>query len=289
MLATAIKKLLPVDYQIMSYDLPKFDLTSRDQVFALAENSPAIIINCAAYTNVDGCEDNRDLAMRVNGTGSELLAELAKTIDALLVHISTDFVFAGNQQTPYVETDPVDPLSVYGKSKLVGEQQIQQSGLEKYFIVRTSWLYGVGKNNFVETIMRLAGEREELGIVTDQLGTPTYTEDLARAIFTLLDIAGDALPVTRHSSPITDLYGIYHYSNDGMCSWYDFAGEIVRQMRQRDFPVKVKTIKPITTAEYPVPAERPKYSVLSKEKIIATTGMDIPPWQESLDQYFTNR
>lgn len=144
MLAAAIKKHLPTGYDLKGYDLPDFDLTDLQQVFALQQDVPDIIINCAAFTNVDGCEEQTELAMRVNGEGPGLLAELAQKIDALLVHISTDFVFAGNKKTPYLEDDQTQPLSAYGKSKLLGEQKIQQSGLEEYFIVRTSWLYGAG-------------------------------------------------------------------------------------------------------------------------------------------------
>lgn len=208
MLATAIRKLAPADYLIQCYDLPDFDLTSCEQVFALQADAPDIIINCAAFTNVDGCESQQELAMQINGEGPGLLAELANKIDAVLVHISTDFVFDGSKATPYFEEDQPNPLSVYGKSKFLGEQLILQSGLEKCFLVRTSWLYGAGGNNFVETIIRLAKERSELKIVDDQRGTPTWTTDLTTNIFALLQ--------TRE-------FGVYHYSNDGECSWFDFA------------------------------------------------------------------
>lgn len=273
MLATAIRKLAPVDYQISPYDLPDFDLTNPDQVFSLEEEAPDIIINCAAFTNVDGCEDQQALAKQVNGVGPGLLAELTKKIDAVLVHISTDFIFDGSKDSPYLEDDQPRPLSEYGKSKLYGEQQIQQTGLEKYFIVRTSWLYGAGGNNFVETMIRLARERSELTIVDDQYGTPTWTDDLARVIFAILE---------------TDAYGTYHYSNEGECSWFDFAKEIVALVRESE-TLKVENILPIPTDGYPLPAERPKYSVMSKGKIRALTGLDIPTWQESLAEYIKGR
>ena len=273
MLATAIKNLAPADYLIQCYDLPDFDLTSCEQVFALQVDPPNMIINCAAFTNVDGCESQPEVAMRVNGEGPGLLAELAKKIDAVLVHISTDFVFDGSKTMPYLEEDSPCPLSVYGKSKLVGEQQILQSGLEKYFLVRTSWLYGAGGNNFVETIIRLAKERVELNIVDDQRGTPTWSEDLAKSIFALL---------------LTNKYGIYHYSNAGECSWFDFASEIVAHVRTQQ-NVKVKTVHPIPTEDYPLPAVRPKYSVMSKEKIRQLTGLVTPTWQESLKNYLNQR
>ena len=273
MLAAAIRKLAPADYAIQTYDLPDFDLTDKTQVLALRANAPDIIINCAAFTNVDGCETQQELAMQVNGAGPGLLAELARQTGAVLLHISTDFVFDGHKTSPYLEDDLPNPLSVYGKSKLAGEQQIQQSDLDKYFIIRTSWLYGAGGSNFVETIIRLAKERSELKIVADQRGTPTWTEDLARAIFALLR---------------GDRYGLYHYSNDGECSWHEFACEIINQVRFVE-ALQVKEVQQIPTEGYPLPAVRPKYSVLSKEKIKQATGLAIPFWQLSLKTYLTKR
>lgn len=285
MLAMAIKKRASANYHIRSYDLPDFDITNRAQVFSLKDSAPDIILNCAAYTNVDGCESHNELAMRVNGEGPGLLAGLAKEIDAVLVHVSTDFVFAGDKKTPYREDDPTGPLSVYGKSKLLGEQRIIESGLEKYFIVRTSWLYGLGGNNFVETMIRLAKERTELKVVDDQRGTPTWTDDLAEAIFKLL-----ALVDTLHSSSLTPHrpYGIYHFSNEGECSWYQFAVEIIDQARKFE-SLQVENVLPIPTEGYPLPAKRPAYSVLSKEKYKAVTGARIPEWRESLKNYFSER
>ncbi|MGE4403672.1 MAG: dTDP-4-dehydrorhamnose reductase [Desulfobulbus sp.] len=285
MLASAVKRLLPAGYQLHAYDLPEFDLTDREQVLALRELKPAIILNCAAYTNVDGCESHSELAMRVNGEGPGFLAQLAAEIDAVLVHVSTDFVFAGDKKEPYREDDPTGPLSVYGKSKLLGEQRIIESGLEKYFIVRTSWLYGQGGNNFVETMIRLAKERPELKVVDDQRGTPTRTDDLAESIFKLL-----ALVDTPHSSPLTphSPYGIYHFSDEGECSWYQFAVEIIDQARKSE-SLQVQNILPIPTEGYPLPAKRPAYSVLSKEKYKTATGARIPEWQESLRNYFLKR
>ena len=285
MLASAVKRLLPAGYQLHAYDLPDFDITNRAQVFSLKDSAPDIILNCAAYTNVDGCESHNELAMRVNGEGPGLLAGLAKEIDAVLVHVSTDFVFAGDKKTPYREDDPTGPLSVYGKSKLLGEQRIIQSGLEKFFIVRTSWLYGLGGNNFVETMIRLAKERSELKVVDDQRGTPTWTDDLAEAIFKLLAVV-DA----PHPSPLTppSPYGIYHFSNEGECSWYEFAIEIIDQARKSE-SLQVQNILPIPTEGYPLPAQRPKYSVMSKEKYKAATGIQVPDWRESLRKYFEKR
>ncbi len=283
MLATAIKKSLSAEYQLFSYDLPDFDMTDRTQVLSLQESSPDIIINCAAYTNVDGCEEHRELAMQVNGEALGFLAELAEKTAATLVHISTDFIFDGTKESPYTEDDQPNPLSIYGKSKLAGEKSILGSKLDKYFILRTSWLYGAGGNNFVETIIRLAKEKTELKIVADQRGTPTYTADLAGAIFTLLDLIPHSSPRTPNSP-----YGIYHFSNDGECSWFEFAQEIIAQYRKKG-DLKVEKILPIPTEGYPLPAERPKYSVMSKEKYIKNTGEHVPDWRNSLDRYFKNR
>lgn len=273
MLAHAIKRFLPAEFELLEYDLPEFDMTHPADVAALGEQHPQVIINCAAYTNVDGCEENVDLAMQVNGEGPGFLAELALKSHAILVHISTDFVFSGHKQSPYLEEDSTGPISVYGKSKLFGEEKIKQSGLKNYFILRTSWLYGSGGNNFVETMIRLAKQRPELNVVADQVGSPTWTDDLAQTIFSLLQ---------------TEATGIYHYSNQGHCSWFEFACEIVNQVAQREELV-VNHVNPIPTEDYPLPAARPKYSVLAKQKISQLTQMEIPSWQESLARYIQQR
>jgi dTDP-4-dehydrorhamnose reductase len=323
-------------YSVVPYDLPGFDLTNGDQVLAEMERvRPEVIINCAAYTNVDGAETDEALATRVNGLGPGYLAEAAMAVGAVLVQISTDYVFDGCKSSPYLETDPVGPLSAYGRSKLAGEQAILASELERYFIVRTSWLYGPGGKNFVETIMRLAREREELRIVADQVGSPTYTGDLAEAIFRLLEIARDEKAVmkeplrnnrdevavtmgplrrscdevavtmdplrrtrdeenvTRHgffiTSSLSRSFGIYHFSNAGQCSWYEFASEIVAQLQGRGVALKVKRVVPIRTEEYPLPAPRPAYSIFYKEKYRLATGAEVPGWQDSLARYLNSK
>lgn len=275
MLAAMVRRVAPKQYDLIPFDLPEFDLTAGTQVLdALHKIRPHLIINCAAYTNVDGCETNEETATRVNGLGPGCLAEAASDIGATLVHISTDYVFDGTKNRPYTEEDAPHPQSAYGRSKLIGEQAILKSGLEKYFIVRTSWLYGPGGKNFVETIVRLAKEREELTIVDDQVGTPTYTGDLAQALFSLVR---------------TESYGIYHFSNEGLCSWYGFSREIVSQLARKGEAVEVRRILPIKTADYPLPATRPAYSVFSKEKYKQATGAAVPEWQEGLAQYFALR
>ena len=282
MLAGMIRERAPQNCSLHLFDLPGFNMTDREQVVeVLKALSPDVIINCAAFTNVDGAETDQDLSLAVNGTAVGYLAEVARTIDATLVHISTDYVFDGQHTTPYVENDTPNPQSVYGHTKLAGEQAIIQSGLEKYFIVRTSWLYGPGGNNFVETILRLAAEREELRIVADQVGTPTYTGDLADAVFCLLE----AVASPKTPAP----YGIYHFANEGCCSWYEFACAIIDEGYKRTLPLKTLKIHPIATEDYPLPAKRPANSVFDKQKYRTATGADIPDWRDSLCAYFLRR
>lgn len=282
MLASMIRERAPQNCFLHLFDLPEFDLTRRSQVMAeLQSLAPDVIINCAAFTNVDGAETDQTAAMSVNGEAVGYLAEAACAVDAVLVHISTDYVFDGQSSEPYVETDATNPQSVYGQSKLAGEQALLESGLEKYYIVRTSWLYGPSGKNFVETILRLAAEKEELGVVNDQVGSPTYTADLADAVFALLES-----PEFSSASARRRPYGIYHFANEDRCSWYGFAKEIVALAMQGGIPLRIKKILPIGTDDYPLPAPRPVFSVLSKEKYCHATGETVPSWQEGLARYF---
>lgn len=283
MLAQMVMRCAPAEYQMIPLDLPEFDITDFQQVQQLLEcEAPQIIINCAAFTQVDACETQESLATRVNGDGPGNLARVALSIGATLVHISTDYVFAGTGARPLKEDDPTAPMSAYGRSKLKGEQAILQSGLEKFYIVRTSWLYGPGGKNFVETILRVASERDELRVVADQIGNPTFTKDLAQAIFNLLAIKSTA------SSALTP-FGIYHFANAGQCSWYDFACEIVAVAQERGLPIKAKKVVAIRTEEYPLPAQRPAYSVFDTKKIQKVTGAVPPIWKDSLRTYFDLR
>jgi len=291
MLASAIRRFAPPQFEIAPFDLPEFDLTDRDQVLrTLGKLRPEVIVNCAAYTDVDGCEAHKDLATRVNGEGVRHLAEATQEVGGTLVHLSTDYVFEGTKTEPYVEDDPTGPRSAYGRSKLAGERALRESGLVRFFLVRTSWLYGPGGKNFVETMIRLARERDELRVVADQVGCPTYTEDLARGIFNLLAlekrsaVSGQPKPDFYPSPP----YGLYHFTNEGTCSWHAFAEAIVGLLRQRE-PVRAVKIHPIRTEEYPVPAPRPAYSVLSKKKYKTATGARVPDWQDGLRRYFEPR
>lgn len=275
MLGSMVGEIAGKERMVLGLDLPDFDMTDRDQVMnSLRGFGPDVIINCAAYTNVDGCESNEETAERVNGDAPGYLAGAAKMLGSFLVHISTDYVFDGMGSRPYTEEDRTGPLSAYGRTKLLGERAVLASGLEKFAIVRTSWLYGPRGKNFVETIIRLGKEREELRVVADQVGSPTYTEDLAVALFNLLE---------------KDARGIYHFANEGSCSWYDFAGAIVEHMREEGDNLKVGRIVAIPTEEYPLPAKRPGYSVLSKEKYKAATGAGVPHWRDGLRRYFGRR
>ena len=279
MLASAVRSCGCNEWEIAPLDLPEFDVTDLPLVASvLRELRPEVIINCAGYTNVDGAEAEEALAMRVNGEGPGNLAHVAKQLGATLVHVSTDYVFDGAKTAPYLEDDPVASISAYGRTKLAGEKAIADSGLERFYIVRTSWLYGPGGKNFVETILRLATEREELRVVADQIGSPTYTADLAKAIFALLSARGQRAP-----------YGIYHFSNEGQTSWYEFARAIISLAQQQGMPVKTQRVLPVRTDEYPLPAARPAYSVFSKDKYRAATGALVPDWQSGLQRYLQER
>ena len=223
---------------------------------------PTHVINCAAYTAVDLAEDQQDLAKAINETGAANLAYACKNTNATLIHISTDFVFEGNLVKLLTEQDAAHPISVYGQTKLDGEKAIA-SIFNTYFILRTSWLYSPYANNFVKTMLKLGAERDELNIIADQVGTPTYAIDLANAIY-------DIILANQQS------YGIYHYSNEGVTSWYDFAQAIfsISQM-----PVKVH---PIPSSAYPTKAKRPSFSVMDKSKIKATFQLHVPHWRDSL-------
>lgn len=280
MLAQAILKTAPDGYAIRCLARPQFDVTDAGVVAALlGDMRPHVIVNCAAYTQVDGCESEVETALRVNGEGPGNLATVARDLGATLVHISTDYVLPGDAHTASRETDATGPRSVYGRSKLAGEEAIVASGLDNYFIIRTSWLYGPGGKNFVETMVRFGKEREELRVVADQVGSPTFTGDLARAIFNLLD-----LEITHAETP----YGLYHFSNEGTCSWHEFAEAILAEARAAGEPIMAKRVVPISTADYPLPATRPAYSVLCKDKYRCATGASVPHWQDSLAFYFRN-
>ncbi|AKG22259.1 dTDP-4-dehydrorhamnose reductase [Calothrix sp. 336/3] len=247
------------------------DLTEADRIHQLIlESQPEIIVNAAAYTAVDKAETEPELAMHVNAIATEIIAEASKKIDAFLIHISTDYVFDGQGSVPYQETDITHPLSVYGKSKLAGEESIA-SILDNYLILRTAWVYGkYGKGNFVKTMLRLGGEKTEISVVADQIGSPTWARDIAEVI-------GKTIPHLTSQNT-----GIYHYTNSGVASWYDFAMAIFEEAENLGLPLKVERVFPITTSEYPTPARRPAYSVLASGKLKKLLGSYPPHWRQSL-------
>ncbi len=247
-------------------DVPEMDITDEKGVreFVVAHRIDTIV-NCAAYTNVDKAESNEATARKINARGPEVLAQTAADKDILLIHVSTDYVFDGTAHRPYREEDPVAPLGVYGKTKREGEEAVIASGCRSV-ILRTAWLYSAYGNNFVKTMLRLGAEWEELRVIFDQVGTPTYAEDLAAAVLTLL-------PRLQEEPQQGE---IYHFTNEGVCSWYDFATTIM-ELSGTDCRVI-----PIETKDYPTAAERPAYSVLNKGKIKARFGLTIPHWEKSL-------
>ena len=233
------------------------------------KEKPDFCINAAAYTAVDKAESEPEKAELINVIGAKNLAEACKNFNAKLIHISTDFVFDGSKNAPYNETDLPNPKGVYGQSKLDGEIAIQEV-FDAYFIIRTSWVYSQFGNNFMKTMLRLASERASLSVVSDQIGTPTNAVDLAECLVTI---------ITEHSKLNTEHYGIYNFSNEGQCSWFDFAKKIF-EINQ----VKID-VTPIPTTQFPTPAERPKYSVLDKTKIKTVFGIEIKPWEQSIEIY----
>lgn len=246
------------------------DITDKHSIQAVfAKEKPDFCINAAAYTAVDKAEIEKEKAYDINVNGVRNLAETCRDYNVTLLHVSTDFVFDGNKNIPYTEEDTTNPKSIYGQTKLEGEEVIKQV-LRHYFIIRTSWLYSDFGNNFMKTMLRLARERDALSVVNDQIGTPTHAVDLAEALIKIITSGKKE-------------YGIYHFSNEGIASWYDFAKKI--------FEINSVTIdlQPIPSSQFPTPASRPKYSVLDKTKIKTVFGMEIQKWEEALRYYMFNR
>ena len=248
-------------------DLPEADISNLEQMRGIVEqNKPNVIINCAAYTNVDGCEADPDTALKVNALGARNMAVLANECGAKLIHISTDYVFPGDGRRPYQEWDMCGPNNVYGYSKLLGEQYVREF-CDRYFIVRTAWLYGYEGGNFVKTILRIAKDSGELNVVDDQHGNPTNAADLAHHLLKLAAI---------------EQYGIYHCTNNGECSWYEFAREIIRLA---GFDC---IVNPCTSAEFPRPAMRPAYSGMDNTMLRATVGDEMRSWQDAIAAYMSH-
>lgn len=241
----------------------ELDITDREAIGRFVDDNEIDgIVNCAAYTAVDKAESNADLCLLLNATAPGFLAEAVEKRGGWMIQISTDYVFDGTNHRPYVETDPVCPDSVYGHTKLKGEEAVM-TACRQSMIIRTAWLYSTFGNNFVKTMLRLGREKSELGVIFDQIGTPTYARDLATVIFAA---------ISQGIRP-----GIYHFSNEGVISWYDFTKAIHRLAG-----ITTCRVRPLHTAEYPTPARRPHYSVLDKTKIKQTYGIEVPYWEESL-------
>lgn len=245
-------------------DIDELDITDPEAIDSfISDNKIDIVINCAAYTNVEGAEDDFSTAETINHHAVVYLAKSVERHGATLIHISTDYVFDGKSNIPYIESHPTSPIGVYGESKLRGEKGVIQN-TSRYIIIRTSWLYSSWGNNFVKTMLRLSRERERLTVVFDQVGTPTYAADLAKGVLEIIDRG------------LTDQYGVYHFSNEGVSSWYDFAKAIV-ELSGEGCP-----IEPVHSSEFPSKVSRPHFSVLDKTKFKRCFKIEIPHWRESL-------
>jgi len=255
---------------LSSSELDISDKENCEKVFQ--QIKPEYVINAAAYTAVDKAESEPEKAKAINVEGAKNLAETCQEFNATLVHISTDFVFDGNKTTPYKEQDAANPTGVYGQTKLDGEKAVEAI-LKAHFIIRTSWLYSQFGNNFMKTMIRLGKERDSLSVVADQFGTPTNAVELAKAVIAIIKKAES---LANNQSALNRLYGTYHFSNEGQCSWFDFAKKI---MEVNDIEVD---LKPIPTSGYPTPAQRPKYSVLDKSKIRENFGIKINNWEDNV-------
>lgn len=246
-------------------DKEELDITNRKAVYAFIEqNHISIVINCAAFTAVDKAEDNAELCDLLNHVAPGYLAEAVASVGGSMIQVSTDYVFDGTGCTPYKEDDATNPQTVYGRTKLAGEESVIRSCAGS-MVIRTAWLYSIFGNNFVKTMIRLGKERDALGVVFDQIGSPTYARDLARSIMQIVDKG--IIP------------GVYHFTNEGVCSWYDFTRAIHRLEG-----IDSCKVSPIHTEDYPVPAQRPHYSVLDKSKIKETFGIDIRWWEDALKE-----
>lgn len=259
-----VKELRSRQIECIGTDVQDFDITDREAVLKyIKEYSPDAIVHCAAYTAVDRAEDDEEACRRVNVDGSENLALAAKALQAKMLYVSTDYVYGGEGEMPFEVTDPTAPKSVYGRTKLEGENAVRKH-TDKHFIVRTSWVFGINGNNFVRTMLRLGAERDELNVVADQIGSPTYTPDLARLICDLIE---------------TEKYGTYHGTNENFCSWAEFATAIM------ELGGRSTKINPIPSSEYPAKAQRPLNSRLSKACLDRAGIKRLPTWQDALGRY----
>jgi dTDP-4-dehydrorhamnose reductase len=261
-------------FSAIPVDLPEVDITRPDQIRAsIQDGGVSLVINCAAFTQVDKAESQEMPAYHVNCVGPAVLAHVCAENGIPLIHVSTDFVFDGGKQSPYIETDPISPMSVYGKSKAVGDAVVERIH-RRHIIVRTAWLYALQGQNFVRTILRLGAERDTVRVVSDQMGCPTCAADLADAILIMAE-------AVRTKGEVA--WGTYHYCGDGVTSWHGFA-QAVLTIAKSYIPLKTSRVDPISTDQYPTPAKRPAYSALDCSKIEKAFGISPKPWRESLEK-----
>ena len=263
-----VKELLKRGYSTLSPNRSELNLCSEDNIrnYILNSNCEAIV-HCAAYTQVDKAEDEKDLCIKINATATKHIAKCAKILDIPMIYISTDYVFDGTKDGKYTENDETNPINIYGESKLAGEKYVQEI-LDKYYIVRTSWVFNINGKNFIETMLRLSKANNQLSIVNDQIGSPTYTKDLSRLLVDMLE---------------TSKYGLYHATNEGYCSWYEFADTIFKLAN-----INID-IKAINSNEYVSRAKRPLNSKLSKDKLIEYGFKPLPHWEDALKDYLIRR
>ena len=263
-----VKELLKRGYSTLSPNRSELNLCSEDNIrnYILNSNCEAIV-HCAAYTQVDKAEDEKDLCIKINTTATKHIVKCAKILDIPMIYISTDYVFDGTKDGKYTENDETNPINIYGESKLAGEKYVQEI-LDKYYIVRTSWVFNINGKNFIETMLRLSKANNQLSIVNDQIGSPTYTKDLSRLLVDMLE---------------TSKYGLYHATNEGYCSWYEFADTIFKLAN-----INID-IKAINSNEYASRAKRPMNSKLSKDKLIEYGFKPLPHWEDALKDYLIRR
>ena len=263
-----VKELLKRGYSTLSPNRSELNLCSEDNIrnYILNSNCEAIV-HCAAYTQVDKAEDEKDLCIKINATATKHIVKCAKILDIPMIYISTDYVFDGTKDGKYTENDETNPINIYGESKLAGEKYVQEI-LDKYYIVRTSWVFNINGKNFIETMLRLSKANNQLSIVNDQIGSPTYTKDLSRLLVDMLE---------------TSKYGLYHATNEGYCSWYEFANTIFKLAN-----INID-IKAINSNEYASRAKSPMNSKLSKDKLIEYGFKPLPHWEDALKDYFIRR
>ena len=263
-----VKELLKRGYSTLSPNRSELNLCSEDNIrnYILNSNCDAIV-HCAAYTQVDKAEDEKDLCIKINATATKHIVKCAKILDIPMIYISTDYVFDGTKDGEYTENDETNPINIYGESKLAGEKYVQEI-LDKYYIVRTSWVFNINGKNFIETMLRLSKANNQLSIVNDQIGSPTYTKDLSRLLVDMLE---------------TSKYGLYHATNEGYCSWYEFADTIFKLAN-----INID-IKAINSNEYASRAKRPLNSKLSKDKLIEYGFKPLPHWEDALKDYLIRR